>query len=234
MENTQITTVTLLRFEGKNILWMLPQMQLSLEGFKAVEGLEFFKLMGSGGKNGFSIRPNFNVYALVGVWKNETFANSFFKTSPHFKQFKDRCKEHVTVFMHNVKAHGMWSGRNPFTDFKPHPEGLIAVITRARIKWHFIPRFWFSVPKVSRNMQSNEGLLLSIGIGEYPLFMQATFSIWESRKYMAQFAYKSTLHREVVKKTRELGWYKEELFANFIPYKTEGTWNGEDPLKTFL
>jgi hypothetical protein len=26
----------------------------------------------------------------------------------------------------------------------------------------------------------------------------------------------------VIQQTRELGWYKEELFARFVPYKMEG------------
>jgi hypothetical protein len=28
--------------------------------------------------------------------------------------------------------------------------------------------------------------------------------------------------------TRKLGWYKEELFARFVPFKYSGQWNGVD------
>ena len=44
-------------------------------------------------------------------------------------------------------------------------------------------------------------------------------------------AYQSNLHTEVIRKTRELGWYSEDLFAKFSPYHTEGTWTGIDMLQ---
>jgi hypothetical protein len=28
--------------------------------------------------------------------------------------------------------------------------------------------------------------------------------------------------------TRKLKWYKEEMFARFLPYKFQGTWNGKN------
>jgi hypothetical protein len=65
-------------------------------------------------------------------------------------------------------------------------------------------------------------LVFSKGIGEFPLLMQATFSLWKSAESMMDYAYKNPKHTEMVKKTRELGWYSEELFARFEPYKIEG------------
>lgn len=226
----KITTITIFRFEGFKSLWMLSQMQLSLKGLKKTKGLDFFKLMGSGGKTGFSIQPNFNSYALLCVWESESMAKKYFKESKHFDRFQLNAAEIWTVYMYNSKAHGVWNGLKPFDDFQPYDKGVIAVITRATIKWKYLRRFWTYVPNVSDALEEQDGLLFSIGVGEYPLFMQATFSIWEDRTFMQQYAYKSKFHSEVVKKTRELGWYKEELFANFIPYFSEGTWNGTNPL----
>jgi hypothetical protein len=45
---------------------------------------------------------------------------------------------------------------------------------------------------------------------------------------MMDYAYKNKNHREVVQLTRKLGWYKEELFARFVPFKYSGQWNGVD------
>jgi hypothetical protein len=28
--------------------------------------------------------------------------------------------------------------------------------------------------------------------------------------------------------TRKLNWYKEEMFARFVPYKFEGKWDGKN------
>lgn len=49
-----------------------------------------------------------------------------------------------------------------------------------------------------------------------------------------EFAYKSKDHQNAIKKTRQLDWYKEELFSRFQPYRSEGTWNGKVPLREFL
>ena len=222
----QISTVTLLRFQGRNAFWIFGQMQKAKPELEKVPGLEFSKLMGSGGKNGFSKMLNVNVYALHCVWESEQVANDFFEISKTFSEFKNRATEVFTIFMKVSKAHGLWDGINPYKPQELTPTGPIAVITRARIRAKYLLRFWRYVPSLGKKVDKAAGSIYSIGIGEYPWFMQATFSIWESMEAMRAFAYGSPHHMEVVKKTRELGWYSEELFANFIPYKTVGTWEG--------
>jgi hypothetical protein len=69
---------------------------------------------------------------------------------------------------------------------------------------------------------------LSIGVGEWPLIQQATISIWKTQREMIDYAYKNPKHREVVMLTRKLKWYKEEMFARFVPYKFEGKWEGKN------
>jgi len=226
----QICTFTLFRFEGMNMLWIFAQMQLSLPKFAQVPGLKFFKLMGSGGKNGFSRILNPNVYVLHGVWDSEEHAQKYFQESAHFNEFNSRATELYTLFMHTTKSHGSWSKTNPYDQTFPVQEGTIAVITRARIKLKYLPKFWNYVPNLSKKLEDQDGSIFSIGIGEYPWFMQATFSLWKDLDSMKAYAYQSKLHTEVIRKTRELGWYSEELFANFAPYRSEGTWNGTNLL----
>ncbi|MEP0711200.1 spheroidene monooxygenase [Algoriphagus sp.] len=223
---SQISTVTLFRFRGTNAFWIFGQMQKAKKKFEQVPGLQFFKLMGSGGKNGFSKMLNVNVYALHCVWKSEQDATNFFKKSETFSEFKSRSTELYHIFSKAVKAHGLWDGTNPYEAEAITASGPILVITRARIKLRFLLKFWRHVPSLGKKVDQAAGSIFSIGIGEYPWFMQATFSIWDSYESMRAYAYGSPLHMEVVKKTRELGWYSEELFANFIPYKTEGSWEG--------
>ena len=39
---------------------------------------------------------------------------------------------------------------------------------------------------------------------------------------MMAYAYKNKKHAAMVKKTRELGWYSEELFSRFHPFEVQG------------
>lgn len=211
---------------------MLTQMRAARPELEDLGGLQFFKLMGSGGKNGFAIWPNFNTYAFLGVWDREECAESGFEDAEFFNEARLRSSENYTLYMHASRSHGQWDGQAPFNDFIEYTGGPIAVVTRATIKWQYVLGFWSRVRKVSRALEDHDGLRLSIGIGEYPLFMQSTFSLWDNADQMRAYAYKNPLHQKVIKKTRELGWYSEELFANFIPYRSEGSWESGDVLKS--
>lgn len=216
--------------------WGFRQMGLSAEQLADVPGLQFTKMLGSGSGNGFSIWPNFGVYGLLGVWEEERKARDFLEHSAWMDTFRQKARSVWTVFMRTAVAHGAWDGQSPFTPDIPYDKNqLVAVITRATIHPKKLWQFWRFVPPVSRSMSEHKaGLLFSVGIGELPLIQQATFSLWENSHLMQQFAYQSKQHKRVVKRTRELNWYKEELFARFHPFDTFGEWKGQNPLQSFL
>lgn len=121
------------------------------------------------------------------------------------------------LFLHNFKAHGSWGGSNPFrASTKFDPKKRIVVITRATIKPSLAALFWRDVPNVSKSMDEINGCIYAKGVGEWPVFMQATVSVWENCEAMKQYAYgRKGQHIKMVQKTRETGWYKEELFSRF-------------------
>lgn len=137
--------------------------------------------------------------------------------------------------MKTTKVHGQWDGVAPFTETVDYDKKkLVAVLTRATIQPRQLWRFWRFVPPVSASVEGRAGLIFSKGIGELPLIQQATFSLWEDSEKMLAYAYQSHYHKEVVQKTRELGWYKEELFSRFHPYAAEGSWKAGNPLADYL
>ncbi len=221
----QIVTVTLFRFTGfANRFWAFSQMGRRPFKKGAAKGLTFGKMLGTGGDNGFSILPNWGVYGWLGAWDTEGSARDFFKQNTLFQTFNNHAAEQFTVYLQPTMVHGLWDGETPFTVSAPFDANeSVAVLTRATIKPSFLYRFWQYVPKTSRSIETAEGRLFSVGVGELPLIQQATFSLWTSGKAMMDYAYKSRYHAEVVKKTRELGWYSEELFARFKVLDTEGS-----------
>ena len=226
---SQVTTSTFFKVEtSANKWWAFKQMQLGLSALKNVSGLSFYKILGSGAKNGFSAIPNFGTYALLCVWDSESQAKNFFTKNNFFKEYQKRSSEHMTVYMHSAEVHGTWDERQPFQkNAELAMNKPIIVLTRARIRFRKLWSFWSRVGSVSQSLDGYEGLVLSIGVGEWPLIQQATISIWKTQEEMMDYAYKNPKHREVVALTRKLNWYKEEMFVRFVPYKFVGVWEGK-------
>jgi hypothetical protein len=189
---------------------------------KKINGLTFFKPLGTGSGNGFSIKPDFSTFGFVAVFKSEELAKEFLGTDV-VKEYTKTAVSYSHILMHTVKSHGEWSKLNPFESSVEYDKTKpLAVITRATIKPKLAYQFWKNVPAVSKSMDKYDELVFSKGIGEFPLLMQATFSLWSSAEAMMNYAYKNPKHAEMVKKTRELNWYSEELFARFQPFYQEG------------
>lgn len=205
-------------------------MQFAHKPLQKTQGQSFYKLMGSGKDLGFNPWPDWSVYSLLQVWENEAAADQFFQTSPIFKKYENQASTIWTLYMRNSKAHGAWSGANPFTVSTSLDKNIlpVAIITRASIKVSKLAKFWSYVPTSEKPLKSNKELLYTKGIGEAPIIQMATFSLWSSMEAMKAFAYGSKEHQEAIHKTRKLNWYKEELFARFQPYKSIGQWDNLD------
>jgi hypothetical protein len=68
-----------------------------------------------------------------------------------------------------------------------------------------------------------------VGIGEAPVGLQGTFSLWEDAAALVDFAHRRGPHRDVIARTAAEGWYAEELFARFRVLAVEGTFAGRTP-----
>ncbi|MGB3466263.1 MAG: spheroidene monooxygenase [Cyclobacteriaceae bacterium] len=221
-ENTQITTIAIFRFSAGKF-WAFKQMRQAVGPLSDVAGLSFFKVLGCGAGNGFSIFPDFGTYALLQIWENEEAADHYFQTNVLHADYVNKSHQHQVIYMHATDGHGKWEGINPFRYKKTQDDGKpIAVLTRATIHARKLLNFWKYVPNVSRSMEGAPGLRFALGIGELPLIQQATISLWDSRQDMMNYAYTMKRHKEVVTQTRKQNWYKEELFTRFKPYRSEG------------
>ena len=233
-----ITTLTLFRFPRLlPKIWAFGQMQFAHPHIGKTAGLQFYKLMGSGRELGFNPLPDWGVYAMLGVWESEQAAIDFFGQAEIAQRYSAQTSEQWTIFMKPRHAKGLWSGGNPFTPSSDLDEAnpLIAVITRATIRASKLVQFWRYVPTSQRPIQQGcEGLIYTKGIGEMPLVQMATFSIWENLESLKNFAYNSPEHQEAIRKTRQIDWYKEEMFVRFQPYRSVGTWGGQDLLAPYL
>ncbi len=206
-------------------------MQFAHRRLGDVKGLQFYKLWGSGKEN-FDPRPDWSVYALLQIWNTEQDAELFFQTSNLISSYQKCTTENWTLYLKNIISRGEWSGSNPFqksgTLDASNPR--IVAITRATIKTRLLLTFWRYVPKSQGYLNNNPGLIYTKGFGEVPIKQMATFSVWKDKKYLDKFAYQNKPHVGAIQNTRSLKWYKEELFSRFQPYRSIGTWGGDNPL----
>lgn len=198
--------------------WAFKQMRQAHANLQKVEGLQFYKLLGTGSGNGFSIWPDFSVYALFTKWRDQQDEKRFQKSNPLWQEYLQKSTHQQSLPLLYVKSHGEWQQENPFSDCAATEikEAPLCVLTRARIHTNRLRRFWRQVPHTSEQVNGMKGLLFKKGIGEWPLIEQATFSVWENLRAMQQFAYAGK-HQEVIKRVQQENWYKEELFAQFTP-----------------
>jgi hypothetical protein len=183
---------------------------------------------------------NVGFYKSLGTGKGETFtpadANSLrwglvaqvndldaFDQSMVVKRWRKNSVGEFRAVLEPISSHGKWAGKEPFVASVKDWTGPVAAITRARIKWHQNFRFWSSVPPVTISLKSAPGLMAAIGIGEAPIGLQGTFSLWESSAAIKNFAYKGAAHQKAIADTATYNWYSEELFARFAVKDMRGS-----------
>ena len=202
---------------------------------RKVPGLRFFRLLGTGSGIGFSSRPDFRTWALFAAWEGEEAWERFREGSRVMHQYEQRGREVYSLLLQPTSAHGRWGGVDPFGELPKEArrsDGAepVVVLTRATIRLRRALRFWSRVEPVDRTLRGHPDLRLTFGVGEVPYLRQATLSVWRSRRAMEEWAYRNPEHRDTIRRTREEGWYAEELFARFRLLRTYGRLDGRDPL----
>jgi len=212
---------------------LAPMVRVPLDrrALAAVPGLRFGRLLGTGRGRTMAASADLRRWAVFAVWDDRAAAEAF-RTHPLWRRWDD-ADERFDVLLDPLGAHGSWSGIDPTADADPArapAQGPIAVLTRATVRWRSVPAFLRAVPPVDAHLAGVDGVLGTVGIGELPVGRQATFSLWRDTDAMQRFAYRSAEHLDVIRRTRDEGWYGEEWFARFAPIAWSGTWDGQRPL----
>jgi hypothetical protein len=191
---------------------------------KRLSGVSFVKLLGTGKGESFTPKDAdpYRWGVLVTIEKDDL---DKLDQSKVIRGWQRIAKKEYRVVLKPISVHGLWSGKQPFEVEKFDWSGKIAAITRARIVWRKNLVFWRAVPPVTISLHQSPGLINAIGIGEAPIGLQGTFSLWESAAHLREFAYKGQAHTQAIKATEENKWYSEELFSRFAVMQERGGLN---------
>ncbi|MGV8879118.1 MAG: DUF3291 domain-containing protein [Sphingobacteriaceae bacterium] len=230
-----IISFTINRYRKAAIPLALLAMAIHRLPMRLQQGCSFWKLLGTGRNGTFDLEPDWQQWGLLAVWDSREDFDRFFKNSFVAYWWRLLSRESWTVLCEPMESHGKWDGKEPFgRHARQIHDGPVAVLTRATIRWRKLKGFWSNVDHIANIMAKAPGYITSVGVGEAPIYRQATFSFWENETAMKHFAYKSPEHAEVIKKTRAGDWYSEELFARFKPVESFGSMMGKDPLKGWI
>ena len=212
----QRTVLYLFEIPVKSIPFALYSMAIDRVRIRKFTGISFSKSLGTGSGRTFTPGDaDLLRWGMVVVIEEEEIAA--FDSSIYITRWRKRATSEFQAVLAPISSDGLWSKRAPFTSAAAasRSEAQIMAITRARIKWHKNFKFWGAVPPVVTDLHNSPGLIAAIGIGEAPLGLQGTLSLWESGAALRDFAYKGQAHQVAIKQTEEINWYSEELFARF-------------------
>ena len=222
-----VVSLHLFGVSGLGVARAVGRMGLDRVPLRRVPGLTFAKLLGTGSGRTFTVRDaDPGHWGVLACWSDPDGPTRL-ELSRTFAGWSHLADEQARFLMRPLASRGSWARREPFGDPLAHRwDGPVAAVTRGRIRTSQLTTFWRSVPPVSADLHDVAGLRLSLGIGEAPIGLQGTFSVWESGRALTEFAHRRAAHQEVVRRTQEVGWYAEELFARLALVDARGTYDG--------
>ena len=188
---------------------------------KKLPGISFVKMLGTGKGESFTPKDADPTRWGILVTVSENQISNLDKSFV-IRSWQKICKKEYRVILKPISSHGFWSRKQPFSVENFDWSAKIAAVTRARIVWRKNLIFWRAVPPVTERLHQSPGLLNGIGIGEAPIGLQGTFSVWKDAASLRDFAYKGRAHSEAIKATSAQQWYSEELFARFAVIEERG------------
>ena len=233
-----LVTLHLWRVPGPRVPGAVARMATHRPRLRRIPGLTFAKLLGTGRGRTFTVRDADPYrWGLLACWSSPTEARRF-DDGPVVRSWRRAADEEWRVDLTPLSARGRWSGRTPFGDPAGRRDGdpagrwdgAVAALTRARIAPRRALAFRRAVPPVAADLHGHDGLLAALGVGEAPIGLQGTFSVWRSARDLEDFAYRGAAHASAIRRTAEERWYAEELFARFGVLRSVGTYGGKDPV----
>ena len=182
---------------------------------RAVDGLEFAKVLGVGRGSDTGPSADLRRQAYLLVWRDPAAADRFLAEHAIARRWRRLTVEH-DLALRLVSGHGSWSGVDVLGGMPPaRTDGEIVVLTRARIRVRSWRRFRRASRGTAAQLRQASGCRWALGVGELPLGLLGTISCWESADDLDAWARSGGAHGAAVESAPD--WFVESLFARFAP-----------------
>jgi hypothetical protein len=174
-------------------------------------------------------KPQFGRAAFIGFWEDDDAIERFIAEHPLASHFAGG----FHVRLDPLRAFGSWPGLPadvPATRSVEH-DGPVGVITLGRLRASQAPRFFRATKKAEGAVVDAPGLTWATGIARVPKIV-STFSLWESTKGAATYAYgnRQPAHSDAIAKSEVKPFHHQQAFIRFRPYAAQGHLDGRNPL----
>jgi hypothetical protein len=195
-------------------------------------GVQFVKILGTARAETFGLADtDLRHWVMVTTWSDASVAAHVETTSRTLRSWDALADERFRVSLRPLHSMGRWSGHAPFGAMSDTTNEAatspLAILTRARVRTSQWAKFAGAATPVARQLAAHDAPTLALGIGESPIGLQGTFSIWRDYAHASAFAHSPGAHRDVISRTHMTGWYSEELYARFAVESIEGTYRGQ-------
>ena len=193
-------------------------------------GLRFWRLLGTGRGATMTLSADLRRWALFAVWEDDAALDAF-ERGEVVQRWRELGRETYTVRLEPLRSHGAWGGANPVPGVgrgvrgrgrDPHPRDDQAHEARPVLPGDRAAR--------RRPRKGGTGCSPASARASGPSPARPPSASGAASPTRRPTHTNGADHRDVIRATRAGGWYAEELFARFRPYRSSGTWDGTDPL----
>jgi hypothetical protein len=174
--------------------------------------------------------PEFSRAGLVAAWEDDESLDEFLSVHP----LAQKLQAGWHVRLQPLHAYGSWSAlpgiENDVEEVSD--EEPVAVLTLGRLRKSQALRFLRASAAAEALAVSDPAVLASTGLARPPGVL-ATFSLWETVAAMRDYAQGKggDGHAAASRAHKLKPFHSESLFARFRPYRSQGSWDGRDPLQ---
>ena len=174
-------------------------------------------------------RPQLGRVALIAFWEDDDAIDRFVAEHPLAARFASGWSVHLEP----LRAFGTWPGlpRELPSARAVDYDGPVGVITLGRLRASQAPRFMRASAHAEAAVLAATGLTWASGIARVPKIV-ATFSLWESAKAAATYAYgrREPAHSDAIAAGESKPFHHQQAFIRFRPYDARGHLDGKNPL----